>query len=169
MPTVPQLSERAAEAMAPEQATALVHVLDLQAQWENYCNAQKGALTHTDLQTRQKAHNSFQVAWRNYSAEYHKATLSAPSQYIVDRMVIWCRTIRTVFRRATEGSPVEMMLKVYRVADLIAVRLGKDAVARTPALDLPAAVRELDVIIAWCDVLVPPTLPGLRRKPGDAA
>jgi hypothetical protein len=158
---VPKLSERAAEAMTPEQATALVHVLDLQAQWENYCDAQKGALTHADLQTRQKAYNTFQMAWRNYSAEYHKATLPEPSQYVVERMAIWCRTLRAVFRRATEGIPVEVMVKVYRLADRIAARLGKEVVARKPAVDLPAAVRELDVIITWCDILAT----RLPRKP----
>ena len=107
------------------------------------------------------------MAWRNYTAEYRKATLPEPMQYVVDRLVIWCRTIRAVFRRATEGSPIEVMVKVYRLADRIAVRLEKEPVARAPALDLPAAVRELDVVIAWCDALVP--LPGLKRKAEDAA
>ncbi len=32
---MPQLTK--VEAMTPEQATALVHVLDLQARWENHC------------------------------------------------------------------------------------------------------------------------------------
>jgi len=40
-------------------------------------------------------------------------------------------------------------------------------VARAPAVDLAAAVRELDVVIAWCDALVPPT--GLRRKADETA
>jgi len=166
-PVVPQLSERAAEAMAPEQATALVHVLDLQARWENHRDGHSGTLTTTDLHVRQKAFDAFRVAVLNYTAKYPRAVIPEPTQYVVERMVIWCRTLRAVFRRATGGSPDEVLIKVYRLVDRIAARMGKEVVARAPAGDLAAAVRELDVVIAWCDALMLPMR--VRRKPGGEA
>jgi hypothetical protein len=57
------------------------------------------------------------------------------------------------------GSPAGVMGKVYRLADQVAERMGKEKVARAPANDLPAAVRELGVVIAWCDALVSGALP----------
>jgi hypothetical protein len=51
------------------------------------------------------------------------------------------------------------MGKVYRLADRVATRVGKEPVRRGPAADLPAAARELDVVIAWCDP-EPMTPPG---------
>lgn len=38
----------------------------------------------------------------------------------------------------------------------IAARMGREPVGRGSAADLPAAVRELDVVIAWCEGLVGP-------------
>jgi hypothetical protein len=66
------------------------------------------------------------------------------------RLAAWCRVLRVVFGRAEGASPAHLMGKVYRLADRVAARAGKEPVRRGPAADLPAAVRELDVVIAWC-------------------
>jgi hypothetical protein len=42
------------------------------------------------------------------------------------------------------------------MADRIAARVGAGPVARGAAADLPAAVPDLGVVIAWCDALVTP-------------
>ena len=62
-----------------------------------------------------------------------------------------------------------MMLKVYRLADRIAKRAGKEALGRAPAVDLATAVRELDAVIAWCDGLTAPPTDPLNALKGDAA
>jgi hypothetical protein len=111
----------------------------------------------SDLHARQKANDAYQAALRDYSAKYRNASIPEPTHGIPDRLAAWCRTLRVVFRKAESGSPVEVMGKVYRLADRIAARMSKEPVARTPASDLAGAVRELEVVIAWCESLVPPT------------
>ena len=168
-----KLSERAAEILTPEQATAVVRLLDLQARWENHRdNPEKSAASTADLQARQRAFDAFWSARREYAAVHQAAPLPEPTQNVPDRLVIWCRTLRAVFRRAEGGSPAEVMAKVYRLADRIAKRTGKEAVGRAPAGNLEAAIRELDVVIEWCNALAPPTDPTgdpLSGRTGQAA
>ena len=147
---MPQFTERDAERLSPEQAAALVRVLDLQAEWEGLLvgKAQKTGLA--DLRARQGASDAFQAALRDYCAKYRTAGVPEPTQAVPDRLAAWCRVLRVVFGRAEGGSPAQVMGKVYRLADRAAARAGKETVARGSADDLPAAVRGLDAVIAWC-------------------
>lgn len=162
---MPQLTERDAEKLSPEQATALVQVLELQAKWDGLL-AGKGEMT-SDLHARQKANDVHRAALRDYAAKYPNAGIPEPTHAVPDRLAVWCRTLRVVFGRAASGKPVGVMGKVYRLADRIAARMEKEPVARTPAPDQAAAVRELDVVIAWCDALTPAPL--LKLKKDEAA
>ncbi|MBP3955861.1 hypothetical protein J8F10_11250 [Gemmata sp. G18] len=156
---MPQMSESAAEKLTPQQATALTRVLDLQARWENHRDdPAKSASATADLQVRQKAFEAFRSAWREFTAEYRTAQLPEPTQNVPDRLAIWCRTLRAVLRRAESGSPAALVTKVHRLADRIAARVGKEPVGRGPVADLSEGIRELDAVIAWCEV--PATLPG---------
>lgn len=74
-----------------------------------------------------------------------------PTHVVSERMVGWYRVLRIVFGKAENGSPVEVMGKVYRLADRIAARLSEEAATRTPINDLAGAVREPAAVIAWCD------------------
>jgi hypothetical protein len=160
---MPQLTERDAEKLAPEQATALVRVIDLQAKWDGLSAAKE--LQTTGLHARQKANDAYQAALRDYKAKHPKADIPEPTHAIPERLVVWYRVLRAVFEKAESGSPAEVMGNVYRLADRVAERMGKEQVARSPVTDLPGAVRELDVVIAWCDALVPP----LKPNKGEAA
>jgi hypothetical protein len=164
---MPQLTERDAEKLSPEQATALVHVIDLQAKWDGLLVDRQQKSSLPDLHARQKANDAYQAALRDYGAKYHKAAVPEPTHAMPDRLGVWCRVLRGVFGKAEIGSPVEVMAKVYRLADRIAERLSKEPVMRTPASDLAGAVRGLDVVIAWCDALVPAPL--LKLKKDEAA
>jgi hypothetical protein len=163
---MPQLSERDAETLSPEQATALARVIDLQAKWDGLL-AEKGQKTG-DLHARQKANDAYQAALREYGAKYRNASIPEPTHAMPDRLAVWCRTLRVVFGRAEGGSPTEVLGKVYRLTDRIAARMSKEPVARTPATDLAGAVKELDVIIAWCEAPVSP-VPLLKPKTDEAA
>jgi hypothetical protein len=46
------------------------------------------------------------------------------------------------------------MAKVHRVADRIAERTGEQPPECGQAENMPAAVRELAAVVAWCDRLV---------------
>jgi hypothetical protein len=149
-----QLNEADAERLSPDQATDLVRVLDLQAEWENHRDdPTKSALSLHDLRIRQKAFEAFRIALRNYGVKYWNAHLPEMTQNLLDRLVIWCRVLRAVFLKANGGNPTHAMAKVYRLADRFASRLAIEPVRREIANDVGGAVRELDVVIAWCDSL----------------
>jgi hypothetical protein len=160
-----QLTERDAEKLSPGQATALVRVIDLQAKWDGLL-VEKGQKTG-DLHARQKAHDAYQAALREYAARYPNAGVPEPTQAVPDRLCVWCRVLRIVFHKAEGGSPTEVTGKVYRLADRIAERMNKEPVARTPVTDLAGAGRELDLVIAWCEALTPTPL--LEPKKAEAA
>jgi hypothetical protein len=138
----------------------------MQARWDALLVGKQQKDDTADLKDRQKANDAYRAALREYGAKYPKAVVPEPTHSMPDRLSIWCRVLRAVFSKAESGSPVEVMGKVYRLADRIAARMEKEPVARTPANDLPSAVRELDVVIAWCDALTP--TPQLKLKK-DAA
>lgn len=159
---MPQLTERDAEKHSPEQATALVRLLDLQAKWDGLLvqRGQKTALS--ELHARQKANDAYQSALREYTAKYRFTDIPEPTQAMPRRMAIWCRVLRIVFSKAHGAVPTEVMAKVYRLADRLAERLGKDPVARQAVEDMSGAVRELDVVISWCDELATATTPAAK-------
>lgn len=164
---MPQLNERAAEALTPEQATAVVRLLDLQARWENHRDdPDKSAASTADLMARQKAFDAFWLARREYAVKHRTVPLPEPTQNVPDRLANWCRTLRAVFRRAECGSAAQVMIKVYRLADRVAVRAGKEVLGRVPAGDLATAVGGLDTVIAWCGELT--TQPGSSNAPHRA-
>jgi len=157
---MPQLTEPAAELLSPEQTTELVRMLDLHAIWDNHrSDPTKSAATHPDLHARQKAFDAFQVAWRGYAAKCPGVTLPEPSQNMPDRLAAWSRVLRVIFRRADGVCPVHLMSKVYRLADVIAAKRSEEPVERLPTENLSDAVRELDVVIAWCNRLAKPPTP----------
>jgi hypothetical protein len=165
---MPQLTEHDAAKLSPEQATSLVHILELQAKWDGLLADKSPKTTMSELQARQKANDAHQAALRDYMAKYPNAGIPEPTHGLPERMAAWCRALRAVFRKAKGGYPVEVLGKVYRRADRIAARLAKEPVGRIPASDLADAVRELEVVIAWCDALVPP-VPLLKLKKDEAA
>jgi hypothetical protein len=160
-----RLTERDAEKLPPEQATALVRVLELQARWSALVADQVNDTP--SLQARQRAHDASRAGLRQYAADYHNAPIPEPTQNVPDRLAVWCRALRAVFRRAEGGCPAQVLARVYRLADRIAARARNESVVRVPVDDLPSAVRALDAVIAWCEGQVP-TSPRLKPRKGAA-
>jgi hypothetical protein len=150
---MPPLTERDAEKLSPDQATALVRVLDLQALWDGLLVDRGRKTSLPDLHARQRANDAYQAALRDYGARYPGAGVPEPTHAMPDRLAVWCRVLRVVFQKA-EGHSAQVMGKVYRLADRLSARMRTEPVARGPAEDVSAAVRGLDVVIAWCDELV---------------
>ena len=156
---MPQLSDSAAEKMSTEQATALARVLDLQARWENHRDdPAKTATSTADLQTRQKAFEAFRSALREYAVTHNDSRFPEPTQNVPERLVIWCRALRAVFRRAEGPGSAFLVSKVHRLADRIAARTGLAPVERQPVADRDATVRELDAVVAWCERAAAPAV-----------
>jgi hypothetical protein len=145
---MPQMTEAAAENLTPEQATAAVRVLDLQAGWDALLE-DKGS-DHASLRIRQKAHDAYQLALREYEGPRRDAPLPEPTHSVPDRLAAWCRVLKAVFLRATGEPPEQLVGKVYRLADRIAARVGDEPLVRPEVGSLADAVRAMDAVIAWC-------------------
>jgi hypothetical protein len=142
------MTEAAATLLTPDQATAVARVLDLQAGWDaRLVDREAGPPGRV---ARQKAHDAYQAALGEYEKAYPHCPLPEPTHSMPDRLAAWCRVLRAVVRRAGGGAPVQVVGKVYRLADRIAARLGVEPVAREPVGSLADAGRAMDEVIAWC-------------------
>ena len=159
-----QMSEQAAEKLDPEQAAELVRVIDLQAQWEN-TRAEParpdGGYSTPDLNGRQRTYEAFRSRLAAYTARYKAAEVPETTLNTPQRVGVWCRAVRAVFRRAGHEAgtdcPTHAVEKAYRLADRIAARLKVEPVGRgSPPDGIGAAVGVLDAVILWCDGLVAP-------------
>jgi hypothetical protein len=142
------MTQAAAEILTPDQATAVVRVLDLHAGWDAMLAEPEGG--HPALVARQRAHDAYQAALAAYEKTYPHAPLPEPTHSMPDRLAAWCRVLRAVFRRAEGDAPVEVVGKVYRLADRVAARVGVEPIARVPVQSLADAARAMDEVIAWC-------------------
>ncbi|MCE9560886.1 MAG: hypothetical protein K8U57_02415 [Planctomycetes bacterium] len=174
-----QMSENVAEKLDPVQAAELVRVIDLQARWENMRSNPTGAggnagFSTPDLQGRQKAYEAFRVKLAAYTARYRAAHVPEVTLNTPERVGIWCRAVRAVFRRASQEFteyPGHTVMKAHRLADRIASRLANEPAAREASVEgIAAAIRSMDAIIAWCDRLTGPTvLRAIARTEPQAA
>lgn len=150
-----QMTERAAEGLAPGRAGELVRVLDLQARWENM---RAGSKTSTgQLHELQKAFEAYRASRAAYTGRGSEDQVPELTPSGPDRLGRWCRTVRAVCRRADPGCghPAHVLAKVYHLADRIAVRVRTAPPGRgEPPTDMAGAVRQLGEIVAWCDALV---------------
>jgi hypothetical protein len=155
---VAQLSERAAEDLAPAQAAELVEILDLEARWENLRAERPGGTPGHDtvtLRNRQRTFEAYQSRLAGYMARYKTTRVPELTPNGPQRLGNWCRTVRAVLLRAGEGCPVHAIEKAHRLAGRIAGRVRAEALGRD---DLPetvaGAIRELDTLVRWCDGLL---------------
>ena len=164
-----QITAVEAENLPAEQATKLVRILELHAAWENHRDdPAKSAITALDLFVRRKAYDAFRAASSEYAAKYGNAHLPEPTQSVPDRLAIWCRVLRVLCRRAEGVCPFQLMKKVYRLTDRSATRKGQERVGRGMLGDMTGVLRELTVVIAWCEAMgSPPYLN--RNRVGEAA
>ena len=153
-----QLTEAKAEKFSTAQATELIRVLELQAGWENHCDdPAKSAVSNADLNVRRKAFDAFQAAKRAYDAKYGTGQVPDPTRSMPDRLAIWCRVLRAICQRAEGVCRVQLMAKVYRLTDRNALRLGKERLGRGIQEGMAAVIRELTMVIAWCEAAAIPS------------
>ena len=161
-------------ALAPDQAAALVRVIDLQARWECQLADASGGGSVPDLQARQKAYEAYRARRAEYDARYGAGAVPETSAGTPDRLAGWCRAVATVVRRAGGAVLPAAVEKAYRLADRVAGRQGAEPVRRGPGGDAAGA---LDAVAGWCDGLT--VIPGgrgwdpaagrrRRRSPRDA-
>ena len=70
------------------------------------------------------------------------------------RLGAWCRTVRAVLVQAGSGEcPTHVLAKAHRVADRITAPVQAEPAGRKAPTDLAGAMRQVDLVIAWCDGL----------------
>ena len=153
------MNESTAERLVPEQAAELARVLDLQSRWENMRVDGGDSIVH--LQALQRAFEAYRLRKAEYTTRYRNEQTPDLSPSGPNRFGAWCRALRAVFRRATEGieCPVQVIAMACRQADRIAERVKAEPVGReSPPTDMAGAIRQLDALIAWSDRLDGPRL-----------
>ena len=158
-----QFTESAAEHLPQAQAAGLARVIDLQARWENLRDKPgrpTSDYTTPDLHGRQKAYEAFRVVRAEYAARYRSAEVPETTLNTAERIAVWARAVRAVFRKAEAvDCPASAMEKVYRMIDRLAARLNAAPIARGPLGSLADAILALDSVILWCDALAAPQAP----------
>jgi len=147
---MPPFTERDAEKLSPEQATALLRILDLQASW----NALVSDKVETELNARRKAYEAFRTALNRYTEKHGEINVPEPTQTMPDRLASWCRILRIVLTRSEGVRAPHLMAKVSRLTERIAAKMGKEPVGRD---------ENLDTVIAWCETMVVPA-PILKKR-----
>jgi len=155
---MPQLTESAAEQLTALQATEVVRVLDLHASWESLLGNKGQKDNPAGLHARQKTFGAYQSVWREFTSKYPNIQLPEPGHNVPDRLATWCRVLRVLFRLA-DGSSRQVLAKVYRSADVIAVRMSREPVVRMPSEHTAEIAQGLDDVIAWCNEFAKPPAP----------
>jgi hypothetical protein len=153
-------------------------MIDLQARWENMrvgpALADAGYTT-PDLHDRQRTYEAFRSRPAAYTARFTASEVPETTLNGPDRVAVWCRAGRAVFRRAGDEvgteCPTHAMEKADRLADRIAARLKVEPLGRgSPPDSIGAAIGALDAVILWCGGLVgPPVQLGSLRPARETA
>jgi hypothetical protein len=150
---VTQFNEIAVARLSPARAAELGRVLDLQAHWENLCAA--GIDSMVQLQSIQKAFETYRVSRLEYSSGDRREITPEMSPTKPGRLGAWCRTVRAVLCQAAECgvSPTHVVAKALRLADQIAARAESEPVGRESPKDMAGTIRQLDLVIEWCKAI----------------
>ncbi len=141
------------------QATELYLLVDLEARWENLRVYQSMAPTSLkELHQKQKAYEAFFTKLVAYNKSYKPPHVPELLLNNPQRLKIWCRRMRDLLLRVQSVSvahyPVHLLEKAYRWADRLAERIKQPHITRPAVADnTPAAIRELEDLIQWCDSL----------------
>jgi hypothetical protein len=146
--------------LAPGQARALAHLVELEARWENLridqqLPAGKGS-TLKELHQRQKAYEAFFAAMSAYNKAHRPLHLPEQLLNSASRLGAWCGSMRDLYLQIQDNGPAlcpqHVLEKAYRCADRAADRMTKDRIGRPGSSGtLPAVIRELDDLARWCE------------------
>jgi hypothetical protein len=149
------------------QAAALLHLVDLEARWENLRDSPltaPGSLSLGELQKKQSAHRLFQDQLATYNRRHVPAHIPELLLNTPARLSKWCQRMRELCLRVEQSGqgqcPNNLVDKAYRRADRLAQRLGKAPIPRqATASTIQDVVSELEKLSKWCDDLGTEALP----------
>lgn len=146
----------------PVQAAELAVVVDLEARWENMRTTPQihdAPPTIQNLQGKQKAYEAFRAKLTAYNKRYQPAHVPEMLLNTSIRLGLWCRAMRKLYARleheSQAQSPVHVLEKAYRWADVVAGKEKRVRMARSAAPEsISAAIRDLDALALWCEDMV---------------
>jgi hypothetical protein len=146
------MNEAAAASLTPARASELARVLELQAEWENLTAERQDSTAR--LQGVQRAFDAYRGRLLAYTGRENGQASPELSLNKPSRLGNWCRTVRAVFLRAEKCEvPTHVLVKVSRGAGRIGARLQVEPPVTEGVTDLAGAIRQLDAVIEWCNVL----------------
>lgn len=139
--------------LAPGQAADLLQLLELQAHWQLTTETALppgSSYSTQDLHRRQRTFEEFRAKQQVYCGVYKTTRIPDPCSTHPSRFRAWCEMILALIDLAEpKVDTVHLIASAYRAADTIAKRSQRPLLDRSPAT--PDALRNLDVILAWCD------------------
>jgi hypothetical protein len=159
---MPEIREAYVVNIAASQAAELSLLVDLEARWENLrrtpLQPPEMESSTEDLQSKQKAYESFHAKLVAYNKKYTPAHVPEMLLNTPSRLARWCRTMRDLYLRVEHEPqghcPVHVLAKAYQWADRVGLRMNKSSVSRSPPPDtIRAAIRDLEALGQWCDNL----------------
>ncbi|HWY86066.1 MAG TPA: hypothetical protein VNX28_05050 [Gemmataceae bacterium] len=155
MPEITLVSDRNLD---PIQAKELALVVELEARWENLrtsAQAPQDPPTLQNLHGKQKAYEAFRIKLAAYNKRFAPPHIPELLLNTAIRLGTWCRTMRKLYQQIENDpqghSPIHLLEKAYRWADLVAGKENKARVNRpAPPATVTAAIRDLDALSQWC-------------------
>ena len=159
---MPEMRETPDRYLDPAQAADLAVLVDLEARWENLRDtpartAEVPSATR-ELHGKQKAYEDFRSRLAAYNQRHAPAHVPEQLLNTPARLGAWCRRMRDLYLRVEHDPrghcPAHLLEKVYRWADLVAARVNKGRVGRSPPPGtIRAAIRDLEDVARWCEEL----------------
>ncbi|WP_020473665.1 hypothetical protein [Zavarzinella formosa] len=145
-----QMTELAAGRLTPARAAEWVRVIELKCDWGALRVGSCYSVPH--LRSLRRAFDAYNAALSTYTIDDRNEAMPDLSPNVPNRLRSWCRTVRAVLHRCDDGDcPARIIEKARKSADQIAITFRASAGKWVPAADRLAAIRQLDVVIAWCD------------------
>jgi hypothetical protein len=166
---MPEIREADVVNIDAAQAAELSLLVDLEARWENLRRSPvkppESVSSTEDLQSKQKAYDSFHAKLVAYNKKYTPAHVPELLLNTPSRLARWCRTMQDLYLRVEHEPqghcPVHVLEKAYQWADRVGIRMNKCSVSRSPPPDtIRAAIRDLEALGQWCDDLAKVASPG---------
>ena len=152
----------AATCRPPTQVTELAQLVELEARWENMrqgCTPARSTQSAPQALVKvQRAYDAFHETLVRYNKRHVPAHVPELLLNTPLRLATWCLAMRNLYAQLEHDrqvhSPIHLVEKAYCAADRISVRLGTDAISRSPAPGtVQAALDNLQILANWCEQL----------------
>jgi hypothetical protein len=157
--SMPEITTVSGGNLDSAQAKELAVVVELEARWENLRTSVQSTdepPTIQNLHGKQKAYEAFRLKLAAYNKRFAPAHIPELLLNTAVRLGVWCRAMRRLYLQIEHDPqthcPVQLLVKAYRWADLVARKENKTRLSLpAPPTSIGAAIRDLDALCQWCE------------------